>query len=444
MNKENSIIKKSSGLKDSKKFPEPVIDNAPLILKEIASVFKGIGRQEDILFFSCIIALSACMPKVFGSYLGKKVYANLFGLISGPAASGKGVMQYAKQLVNKIHVYGLDRYSEAKEKYSSDYATWIQIKIGPKPEQPKQELFLIPGNITSSGLIDLLSNNNRGLMVESEVDTIVSAFSQKQTNYSDVLRQAYHQETYSLYRKTDKEYVELKSVFLSLLISGTNEQVKSLFKSAENGLFSRFTFYAYDDEPNFANPFSSNTEQIDNMIQKYGDETFDLYFEFLNGNEREFKLTEEQQIIFCQKFELDVANFHDATGSEGTSLATRGALMFFKIAMILTVLRDPKSESFICSDQDFDITTSIMNVLIDHSLAVFSTLPVQAENGSANFITALEFLKKMPPSFETKKLLDMFETKGISRRVAFRLIKELMSSNQLKQTKKGHYEKTNI
>ena len=44
-----------------------------------------------------------------------------------------------------------------------------------------------------------------------------------------------------------REYYELKHPKLSVVLSGTPNQVKILIHSSEDGLFSRMTFYKFDD-----------------------------------------------------------------------------------------------------------------------------------------------------------------------------------------------------
>src|SRR5690606_8805336 len=60
------------------------------------------------------------------------------------------------------------------------------------------------------------------------------------------LRKGYHHETFSSSRKMDNEFIDIESPKLSLVLSGTPEQIHGLIHSAEDGLFSRITFYTYD------------------------------------------------------------------------------------------------------------------------------------------------------------------------------------------------------
>src|SRR5690606_37890820 len=56
---------------------------------------------------------------------------------------------------------------------------------------------------------------------------------------------AFHHEPIAYTRKTDREFAEILSPQLSVVLSGTPSQVPNLIKSAEDGLFSRFLYYTF-------------------------------------------------------------------------------------------------------------------------------------------------------------------------------------------------------
>ena len=72
---------------------------------------------------------------------------------------------------------------------------------------------------------------------------ISSAIGSDYGHWSDTLRKAFDHDRVAYNRRTDREYREVKKTYLSVLISGTPSQVKSLIPTAENGLFSRQIFY---------------------------------------------------------------------------------------------------------------------------------------------------------------------------------------------------------
>src|ERR1019366_6659190 len=157
---------------------------------------------RDIIAISLLLILSGCYPKIYGTYMGKKVWPNLYGIIGGPPASGKSAMLLAKSIGDKIHAELEKGGKENRAEYRAKLAEWNENQIGPEPEKPKLKLFFLPGNSSAAGMLQLLSaNDGRGVIVETEVDTMVLMFGQKFGDYSDILRKAFHHEHISSFRK---------------------------------------------------------------------------------------------------------------------------------------------------------------------------------------------------------------------------------------------------
>ncbi|MGG6548036.1 UNVERIFIED_CONTAM: YfjI family protein, partial [Prevotella sp. 15_C9] len=74
-------------------------------------------------------------------------------------------------------------------------------------------------------------------------DTISTAIGSEYGHWSDTMRKAFDHDRISYNRRTDREYREVKKMFLAVLLSGTPAQVKPLIPTTENGLFSRELFY---------------------------------------------------------------------------------------------------------------------------------------------------------------------------------------------------------
>ena len=89
-----------------------------------------------------------------------------------------------------------------------------------------------------------------------------------------MLRKAFHFEPISYSRKGNDELRELDDARLSVAISGTPDQILDLIPNAEDGLFSRFVFYAFNsevkwrdvstslDEPNQKEIFKERGEEV--------------------------------------------------------------------------------------------------------------------------------------------------------------------------------------
>ena len=183
---------------------ESVYEHLPLLLKETCEIFND-DHERDIFLLGTLSALSGCLHNLFAynDEDKKGVAPNLLTFIVAPPASGKGALKYSKRLL-----------SEIKKTFASN-----NTELGSKESGKLQ----IPANVSSAGLIQLLQKNKGvGVMIESEIDTLVNANKQDWGNYSDVLRNAFENESASLYRKTDKEHAEIENLKVSLAISGVN------------------------------------------------------------------------------------------------------------------------------------------------------------------------------------------------------------------------------
>lgn len=151
-----------------------------------------------------------------------------------------------------------------------------------KPEEPPFKVFYIPGNSSSVSFMNSLQANQfTGIIFETEADTIAQTFKNDWGSYSDILRKAFHHENTGLMRKD--RYIEIKEPRLAVVLSGTPEQVHNLMPSTENGLFSRFLYYAFEDEGEFKNSFEKRTgHNFKEYFTEKGNEIFEL-FNYLNS-----------------------------------------------------------------------------------------------------------------------------------------------------------------
>ena len=153
---------------------------------ELPSFFRRVmilGDDDDMLdtlFLGTLGALSICMPKVHGSLFKEDVHPNLYIFVTGPAASGKGKIGLCRHLLEPIN----------------------NAMMGSK--------LIIPANSSDTALYEELNNNKgRGIIFESEADTLTQAFKKGSGKFSDGLRCAFHNEAISYLRRTGKEKVHI-------------------------------------------------------------------------------------------------------------------------------------------------------------------------------------------------------------------------------------------
>jgi len=90
----------------------------------------------------------------------------------------------------------------------------------------------------------------------------------RNTNLKRSLRKAFHHERISSSKKTNNEYIEVNEPRLAVALSGTPNQVTGLIATAEDGLFSRFIFYAYKVEQLWrdVSPYANNINLTELVI----------------------------------------------------------------------------------------------------------------------------------------------------------------------------------
>jgi hypothetical protein len=421
--------------------PEIVYQKSPEFLQELVRPFSG--RERDVVLLSSLGVLSASLPKVFGVYDGNKYSPNLYLIIVAPAASGKGVMIKSKKLVEKIHQnvtevsLGNIEDCKAQKKEKKD----VDIKC------PDLEVKVVPGNVSSSKIYKHLKNAPHGLLIfETEADTISVMLKQDWGNFSDILRKAFHHETISISRETDDKFIEIQYPQLSLVISGTPNQIKPLIHSKENGLFSRFMFYLFNDVMTWKD-VSPKGMKIDynELFSLASIEIFNLYNKLQkSGTYLEITLSDSQWDKFNEDMSFVTQLFIGQGRSEVLSIVRRQGLIVFRLCMILTIIRNKDLENFpstlVCEDADYLVAFEIMKTTIDHSIYASNLL----DNGKIE-LTVREtlFLASMGKKFTRAEALVYAEDKGIPTRTLDYMLKRLLEGKFLSKVSNGVYERAN-
>lgn len=367
-------------------FPSHIYDTLPLFLKDCVKPATT-NEERDILLLGTLTTLSACLPTIYGIYDGKKVMANLYLFVTAPASAGKGRLTQCKQLVQPIHRLKREQATLIKKEYEANLAMYNQEKgknpNAEKPAKPPERMLFIPANNSTTGVFQLLfDNNGEGLIFETEGDTLAQAFKSDYGNYSDGFRKAYHHETISYYRRTDREYVDIENPCLSTVLSGTPKQVSALIPNAENGLFSRFMFYYMNITPIWKNVFEiQTTNGLDDYYNELGGQFLEFYKALNNNPTIQIKLSQSQQLQFNEYFSKVQTKYLNIQTDDYIATIRRMGLNAFRLMMVITTLRIMEdgdcSITRECEDIDFHNVLDVVTVLTQHSSKVFNDLPVE-------------------------------------------------------------------
>jgi hypothetical protein len=413
--------------------PPEIYSNLPEILRESADLFQD-SVEKDVFLIGVIAVLSGCLPNIQGIYFDEPCTAHLFAFITAPAGSGKGKMKWSKFFGQGIHDHMTEQSRNERAAFESELEqynnlTKAQRQGALRPEEPPRKMFFIPANSSSSAFIQALSDNNfSGVIFETEADTLAATFKQEWGNFSDTLRKAFHHESTSMFRRKDNEFIEIRDPHIAIALSGTPKQVHNMMPDVENGLFSRFLYYAFEDNSEFKNPFISHRPvNYTDFFQAKAITVFELYQQLQAIREPvSFQLTEEQGLQFTGLFNAMLSRNKLLLGRDFDANIKRLGLITFRIAMIFSALRVLEEgelpNPMICSDLDFQTAISIATTLEKHAIAVFQNLPNNDLKG-----VKLKFFEKLPPQFDRQGYLKVAEDLGIHPKTAEKYIGQFKS-----------------
>ncbi|MDX9928404.1 MAG: DUF3987 domain-containing protein [Bacteroidales bacterium] len=440
-------------LKNTPTIPDEVYNQLPDLIKSGALAFTDL-RERDVFLTGAFAILSGCLPNVKGVYAQQIVYPNLFAFVIAPAASGKGALKFSKTLADKHHDQLLKSSKEEQQRYDSEmneYKTRQRAKkkhepAEEPPEQPPFRVVFIPANSSYAKILSHLEQNQgEGIICETEADTMGNVLKQEWGGYSDMLRKAFHHERISSSKKTNNEYIEVNEPRLSVALSGTPSQVTGLIASAEDGLFSRFMFYAYKVEQQWrdVSPYASSINLTEHF-NTLSDQVFQL-IQFLKHYPTSVELTQQQwQTLnrICSRWLIEVTTF---TGDDAGSIVKRLGLVLYRLTMIFTALRKfeigDTSTTVFCNDSDFDTAVNLADLYLQHSLLMFYNLPKQNDNAVfRSGDNKRKFFDALPPDFKRAEAIELGKKFNLSTRSVDNLLKEL-TGIYLTQPQYGCYSK---
>ena len=453
-------------------FSDKIIrEDLPALMLPIYDSQEGYVDKDKMLLGSLTTFSGAVPQAVYGIYDGRKVFASTYLAIYGPYASSKGDLEAAKKLVASIRREMKIAYDEKLKEYEKEMAIWENTpkkERGPEPKMPVPTSPFIPANSSASAIYRALdANGGWGIMYETEADTLTNMLTKSDYgDYTDLLRKCFHHETSSMVRVSDKINIEIEQPRLSVLLTCTGSQLGLLLPpgNVANGLASRFLFYALPEaKVEFRNVFAQNTEPIEELYKRIGNEFMPLYHELREReqNPLQFSLTKEQQARFLSHFDAVVKEQFDMLGNGIQGFIFRIALECFRYAMVLSLLRclsewDKQDTIFlemqraiICDDRDFNTAMTIIDCLVSHTARVYSVLATDDKDPFRNCVQKpsaqeAQYYKALPEGreFKAEEAVDIAQSLGIPVRTANRYLGTLVNKCQvIKRIRHGYYAK---
>ncbi len=425
--------------------------------------------QRDVLTLAVIVVAGFLLARgrtLCTRYSRRLWYPVLQMFVVAPPASGKSVITWARRLADTLHARLSADYRERRQQYERAKAAYDsagkQRAQMERPEEPRMKLALLPGNITAPGLIELLdTNDGAGLICEAEADTL-SAMLNSDYGWSDILRKCFEGDTVSIYRRTDKEYREVRGPRLSVLVSGTPDQVQPLVSSAANGQFSRALYLTMPQQDAFVNQFDREATDIEARFAEWGAEWQQVADSLPARYGRlELRLSPEQQEAFNTRLSQ---LYHHAAGTHERgymkSSVAREGINLLRVASVVALMRaletgrgiapDPAIPAenvkdgacprhiLALTDDDLGAVLALAEPLYRNACRVLTLLPETATAGRKLSPTE-NLVQSLPLEFTRAEAMELAERMDIPTCTLDSMLSRMVARGQLQRQDKGRY-----
>ena len=447
---------------DDYKWPKP--------LDEILT-FAETKHQRDALFLGMVDAIGSTLsPYVRTMYSQLWMYPNLQVFVVAPPASGKGVVSWCRNFVEPQHerlrsAYKKEIKAYEKEKRRQEQMGRAKAKVE-APELPANKMFLISGDNSSTGIAqNVIDSDGRGIIIETEADTLSAALGTDYGRWSHMLRNFFDHSRISYNRRLDREYMEISRTMVSVLLAGTPAQVSPLIPSSENGLFSRVLFYYMPAVREWRTQFGASSIDITSAMVSRGRQWMETCDEISKLGGVSFVLSKEQQSLFDDCFRKLFARCLKSNEQCMSASLARLAVNIIRIMSVIAVLRrieqcgisfapaaDTTSENIkdgiissceVCiSKDDFEACLSLAEPLYLHATHIISFIE-HNEVKNKNISDRERLLDMMDDEFSRSQWLEKVEVMGVPLNTANTWLRRLIKSGVVvKGEKRGTYKKS--
>ena len=398
----------------------------PKLLEQALSVAPE-GETRDMLLLSLLTNCGYALPamRMLHGRPHHTYCPELLTMVVAPAASGKGIMNYGRLLLQAIEG------ANGKQVY-------------------------IPANSSASALLKVMDEyEGRGIVFATEMDTLTQTLRAAYGQFGDIVRCIFEHETVSQLRRQNNEFIEIRNPRIAMLLSGTPNQVAPLLRNRENGLMSRFGCYVVNSRMEFNDNVWDVKEEgnmpseavlYDRLASELGDRY--LWMETA-GHECYFYLTDAQLKTIKRMFRSEYDTYSHEFGDLFDASLKRMPVIMKRIGMILTGLRldmtKPLPERVVCAEEDFQTMLLIGHKLLMHAAMVFQMMPELKATPVGEIggnMLQKQFFQMLPTDFTKQDAVKQAEVLGISEDTMKRWLTKYTQSNDLQRVEQGKYKKT--
>lgn len=395
--------------------PQEVYNDLPELLRHACLEVLKEETEREAFLVGALGVISGILPNIQGFYDQDFTGPNLYVYILATYGTGKGFLKFAKELAKPIHQQKRKQAAQALEEYQIELDESKNDKGQAPPKRPGNFMLFLPANNSKTGLLQLLhENGGKGILFETEGDTLADALSTDYGNFSDLLRKAFHGESTTFYRRTEQEYREIECPAFSVVLSSTFDQLLKLIPTIQNGLYSRFLFFQLQGSREFRNVFNREKEVYPEYFAKLGQKFLEIY-NYLEAlpEPLQFRLQPHQEAQFVTLFDEWKNELGEFTGEDLGGMVNRLGLITFRIAMQFTALRAFEDgyleENLVCDEKDFQNALRIVSTLRKNAIDIYYRLPRPKVSKEAS-----EFEKELLSKADKVALCRQMKGKGLS------------------------------
>ena len=388
--------------------PISIYPRLPVFLKDLVDLFDS-KQDKDLLLLSTLTVLSGCFPNIYGKYDRKEIHLNIYSMIVGAASAGKSVARWSRVILEEIE----DEYDR------------------------QEKMLFFPADTSFAVLIERLkANDGKGIMFAFEADTLTQNFNQDWGNTTALLRQAYEHERYENMRKGVKGSPAiihiLKKPALTILLTGTPNQVNRLIRDTEDGLFSRFCFYRIELDPTWKSVFPDGGNEVeekslDDLLKPFKTKAINIFMAYNDPSDKTFKfdLTKEQKSMLNYHFSEMSARYKSHVTTNAIATIRRQGMVCFRLAGILTAVRmyEKPGDKLIATNEDFETALTLSDVFSHHAFSIARQLPGSYKKQL--YGPTREFLNSLPKKFTRKEAESIGEKLGLKENTVERYLENL-------------------
>ena len=384
------------------------------------------GEMRDMLLLSLLTNCGYALPamRMLHGRPHHTYCPELLTMIVAPAASGKGVMNYGRLLLQAIEG------KNGKQVY-------------------------IPANSSASALIKVMEKyDGRGIVFATEMDTLTQTLRAAYGQFGDIVRCIFEHETVSQLRRQNNEFIEIRNPRIAMLLSGTPNQVAPLLRNRENGLMSRFGCYVVSSRMDFDDQVwdidnEGNTPREAILYDRLATELGDRYLWMEEaGHECYFYLTDAQLKTIKRMFRSEYDTYSQEFGELFDATLKRMPVIMKRIGMILTGLRldmtRPLPERVVCSEEDFQTMLLIGHKMLMHAAMVFQMMPELKATPMGEIggnMLQKQFFQMLPTDFTKQEAIEQAKVLGVALSTMERWITKSVQTSSIKRLTTGVYQK---